>query len=562
MSGAGTMLRAAIYARYSTDQQNERSISDQVALCRIYADRHGLSVVSTYDDKALSGASLHGRAGIRKLLADAREKSFDAVLVESTSRLARDQEDLHFIIKRLHFLDVVVITASDGVVTPMVAGLRGIIDSQYRTDLVLSIRRGMQGRVREGRIAGGICYGYRVLKETDSAGEPIRGLRSIDEREAAIVRKIFRDTVFGMSAPAIATALNRERVPSPAGRDWSGSTINGSRKRGNGILRQELYVGRLVWNRARMLKNPDTGKRVPRQNDSGEHIFSEVPHLRIVDDETWNAVQKILEEKGGTQSPHRRFSPHLFSGLVKCGSCDASFISIGKNGKRSARVACRGRRERGNCENSRTVSIALIEDLVLKAIENDLLSEKVIAAVVREYSEERRRLRSQREKCEHNSKHRLRAVESAIKGLMTLAEESTDPASLGPRLRELEEEHRTLLAEGEATAAEVIEIRPDVAGRYRDLVRDLRRKLAARPASRKAEVVSEIRGLVDKIAIFPAGDPAGRDIELTGQLGLIAAGPQGFPHAGGQLVAEDRFRASPRPSLTIRIAVCSRKTAA
>src|ERR1700686_3516534 len=47
--------RAAIYARFSTDLQNERSIDDQVALCRAYSERNGLNIVAVFDDRAVSG---------------------------------------------------------------------------------------------------------------------------------------------------------------------------------------------------------------------------------------------------------------------------------------------------------------------------------------------------------------------------------------------------------------------------------------------------------------------------------------------------------------------------
>lgn len=60
--------RAAIYARYSTDLQNERSIEAQVALCRDYAKRTGLNVIAKFEDRAVSGASIHGRIGIQRLM--------------------------------------------------------------------------------------------------------------------------------------------------------------------------------------------------------------------------------------------------------------------------------------------------------------------------------------------------------------------------------------------------------------------------------------------------------------------------------------------------------------
>ena len=80
-----TPLRAAIYARFSTDMQSDASIEDQVRACREYAARQGLEVVETYSDRAVSGASLV-RSGIQRLLREARGGGFDVVISEGLDR--------------------------------------------------------------------------------------------------------------------------------------------------------------------------------------------------------------------------------------------------------------------------------------------------------------------------------------------------------------------------------------------------------------------------------------------------------------------------------------------
>jgi site-specific DNA recombinase len=88
----------------------------------------------------------------------------------------------------------------------------------------------------------------------------------IDPTQAEVVERIFRDYASGTSPRAIAFGLNREGVPGPRGSAWAQSTINGNRQRGTGVLNNELYIGRLVWNRLEYVKDPDTGKRVSRLN--------------------------------------------------------------------------------------------------------------------------------------------------------------------------------------------------------------------------------------------------------------------------------------------------------
>jgi DNA invertase Pin-like site-specific DNA recombinase len=89
-----TRRRAAIYARFSTDMQRDKSIEDQVDLCRKHADRLNCEVVAVYSDRARSGASLMGRDGVLDMISASRRGEFDAVIVEALDRLSRDQEDL------------------------------------------------------------------------------------------------------------------------------------------------------------------------------------------------------------------------------------------------------------------------------------------------------------------------------------------------------------------------------------------------------------------------------------------------------------------------------------
>ena len=119
----------------------------------------------------------------------------------------------------------------------------------------------------------------------------MRGGRTVNETEAETVRRVFREFADGASPRAIARRLNGEGVSGPSGKLWMDTTIRGHAKRGAGLINNELYIGRLVWNRLRYVKNPETGKRVSRINPPEEWVVAEVPELRIVDDELWQAVK-------------------------------------------------------------------------------------------------------------------------------------------------------------------------------------------------------------------------------------------------------------------------------
>src|SRR4051812_34827492 len=234
------------------------------------------------------------RPAYQGLLEDARGGAFEVVVAEALDRLSRDQEDVAGLLKRLRFAGVRLFTLAEGEIGELHVGLKGTMNALFLKDLADKTRRGLSGRIREGRSAGGLCYGYDVVHQTGARGEPIRGGRRIKEAEAAIARRIFTLFGRGQSPRAIARTLNAEGVPGPGGRPWGDTTIRGHHERGTGILRNELYIGRLVWNRLRYVKDPVSGKRRSRLNPPSAWLVEAVPDLRIVDDCLWEAVQQRL----------------------------------------------------------------------------------------------------------------------------------------------------------------------------------------------------------------------------------------------------------------------------
>src|SRR5262249_39687777 len=126
-------------------------------------------------------------------------------------------------------------------------------------DLANKTRRGLRGRVEAGRSGGGLTYGYDVVRTHRADGTVEAGERRINDAEAEVVRRVFREYSAGQSPRAIALGLNRDGIAGPRGRGWGASTINGNPARGTGILNNRIYVGKLIWNKLRYVKDPDTG---------------------------------------------------------------------------------------------------------------------------------------------------------------------------------------------------------------------------------------------------------------------------------------------------------------
>src|ERR1700732_2041630 len=152
-------MRAVIYARYSSDLQREASIEDQIRLCRKRIEQDGWEYLHAYTDRALSGASAL-RPAYQRLLEDARHGQFDVVVAEALDRLSRDQEDVAGLFKRLHFAGVRLFTLAEGEITELHIGLKGTMNALFLKDLAEKVRRGLAGRIHQGRSGGGLCYGY------------------------------------------------------------------------------------------------------------------------------------------------------------------------------------------------------------------------------------------------------------------------------------------------------------------------------------------------------------------------------------------------------------------
>jgi site-specific DNA recombinase len=293
-------IRAAIYARYSSENQREASIADQVRLCEERIAREGWVRAKICQDAGISGATPL-RPGYQALMAAARAGEFDVIVAEALDRLSRDQEDVAALFKRLRFAGITIVTLAEGPITSLHVGLKGAMNSIFLEDLANKTRRGLRGCIENRRSGGGNSFGYDVIP-----GDGHQGERKINAAQAAIVRRIFESYAAGNSPKRIALQLNKECVQAPRGGRWSSSTINGNRRRGTGIINNEAYAGRIVWNRLSYVKDPETGRRRSRLNPSQALVAVDVADWRVVPEELWQAVkvrQRALNGENQTAQP-------------------------------------------------------------------------------------------------------------------------------------------------------------------------------------------------------------------------------------------------------------------
>jgi DNA invertase Pin-like site-specific DNA recombinase len=525
-------IRCAIYARYSSDQQREASIEDQIRICRARAEREGWTVVEVLTDAAVSGSTTL-RPGYQALLQAMRGGGIEVVLAESLDRFSRDQEHIAAFYKHASFAGVQVVTLAEGQITELHIGLKGTMGALFLKDLADKTRRGLEGRIRAGRSAGAAPYGYRVVRQLGPDGEVVRGLREPDPAEAGVVRRIFEDYAAGRSPRAIAKGLNEEGVPGPGGGPWFASTIRGRPARGCGLLRNPVYIGRLVWNRSRTLKDPVTGRIRRRRNVLDSLVETEVPALRLVTDELWARVQarladaaaETIAERSVAAFWDRRRPKHLLTGKVVCGVCGGLFQPRGRD-----YLGCTAA-HRYLCRNTTTVRRTKLQARVLEALGRQLMHPDLLAAFAAEFTREWNRLAAEQTASRAAAVQALEAVERQIGNLVDAIADGLRSPGLQAKFDALEAKRAALTASLAEEPAPAPALHPNLAEVYRARVATLERALAAKDAP---EALEAARDLIDRVIIHPPGGPdEPPGIELVGQLmNMLRA-------AGARLPTED-----------------------
>jgi DNA invertase Pin-like site-specific DNA recombinase len=491
-------IRCAIYSRYSTDEQNPTSIEAQVSQCvkRIEAEKWEL--VETFADAGISGTATGNRPDYNRMITAAKERAFEIVVVNDLSRLARST-DLDPIIRRLRHRQVRVIGVqdhfdSDAPTAGMQASMSGMV-SQHTIEMISKRTHSAQEEIvtKKGASAGGLAYGYKVIHDlhpsaVDKSGRPLIVAKrlEIEPKEAEVVKRVFNMYADeGLSTLAIAAHLNAEGVPSPGSRwarknrrskGWLASTLSSNPERGCGILHNELYIGRYIWNRTKGAKDPDTGAMEYRPRPKEEWIIEARPQLRIIDDErrVERARSRGAAISKGIASSRTKIggadSRYWLGGLLRCGVCGARMI--GDSGRD---FICPSYAS-GACSNDLRVRREQVHDAVLEPLLKHLLSDTMVAKVQAQGTADLKRMAKEEgdaaRKCTPSKElKRLHEEEAALRAANLRA------AFLNAALAAIDEERQAITAKADAsTAAKESRARallakvPQIVERYREMV--------------------------------------------------------------------------------------------
>ena len=413
----------------------------------------------------------------------------------------------------------------------------------YLKDLAEKTRRGLESRVHAGRCTGDPAYGYIVVRNLKEDGELDRGLRAIDPDKAAIVRRIFEAYAGGASPRRIAQTLNAEAIAGPRSGVWFNASIRGRAKRGDGLLRNELYIGRMVWRRRVNAKDPVSGARIRRDNLPKGHLIIEVPHLRIIDDELWRRVQDRLRREAapyqagpnGVQSAFwdRRRPRHLLSGKVFCGVCARQLSLFGRD-----YLGCKAAAH-GTCRNRRTVRRTVLQARVMDVLSRQLMQPDLLAEFITAFNQEWRRLAGEVRSQAVAQQREKAALDRKIANLVEAVSDGRSSPSIMAKLADLEAQ-KTRLGDVPTPPTEPAPaLHPGISQVYAAKVRNLAHALEK---GENPEALEAARSLIDKVILHPPetdDDPPG--VELIGELtALLKAGGVGDNQVGSY--PQDRSR--------------------
>jgi len=420
-------MKVAIYARYPSENQSEKSIDDQIRVCQKYIENNGytFSEEHIFTDEALSGSLLQ-RPGLLALERTMENKEFEAVAVDDLSRLSRSNHQMLTLVNKFNFHQVKIISVSDGIVTDdenskLGIHIRGLINELYLDDLRKKTMRGLEGQKLRGFNTGESVYGYKShpvgeLKLNKKGQPKYEGMvHKINEEEALIIKRIFKEFIEGKSIHNIVKGLNEDKMPTKKNHvgGWATSTVTR-------ILKNEKYTGRWIWRKWKNVRDPMTGKskKISRPEKEQMDLFKE--DLVIINKNTWEKTKQRWKSLEGSWPMHKKTKKtskqtisyihsnptHLLAGLLKCKSCGGAIVQIcGKNG---GYYGCYNAK-RKTCNNKLTIQRKRLEAIFLQSLKEKFLTaenikyifdnvEKAIAKTMNEVPTEVKQKKAQMEK--------------------------------------------------------------------------------------------------------------------------------------------------------------------
>jgi site-specific DNA recombinase len=395
-------MRCAIYARYSTDNQNEESIDSQIAACQNFIDGEGwiLAGDHIYTDYAVSGSSMN-RKGLDNLVTAAKRKpkQFEKVIVFSKSRLSRNGVNEQLITAEFQRLGIDVVSASEqfhhmkGSGRKAAEGAIRFFNELYLEQVSENTVRGQDYAASQGFKTTWAPYGYqkRWIPDPNGAidkktGQPRQRLIwEVNPEQSIVVKWLFEQYLQGNGYKRLADKLNQKGISGPRGGTWAPSAIRE-------MLRNHSYIGWFCLGKHRRATWPD-GKKTYMDKDKSEWRIYKNVHEPIITQDLFEEVQKRISHLAKNYHfSHARteHSRYLLTGLIKCGVCGKKFIVQGTRKKAGDPIqyrhyVCGFRSNMGKsaCSNGCRIDMYALDNEVMKGVKRKLLDQNLIDDVLK-----------------------------------------------------------------------------------------------------------------------------------------------------------------------------------
>ena len=352
-------FKGVAYARYSSDKQQESSITVQLAEIQRFCEKHNIELIHEYIDEAQTGTNAN-RVDFQQMVRDAQKREFQFIIVHRMDRWARNVDDGRYYKKYFARLGIkMVSTIEEFDETPegeffelMSMGMAELYSKKLARESVA----GKLANARECKVHGGMpLLGYRVQNKH----------YVIDEAEAKIVRIIFDLFLKGYGYVKIRKYLVANGYKRSDGREFTAHFYD--------ILRNRKYIGEYVYNRA-LEKDPD-GKRNNHKNKNAAEIIRIPGGMpRIIDDSTFFRVQEIMDERKHKRTSYANSKKFLLSGIINCGICGKAICGNSRtNTGCLPEYRCNGREK--TC-TFKMIKAVYLEDYILNLLNNCLFRQE------------------------------------------------------------------------------------------------------------------------------------------------------------------------------------------
>ena len=274
-------MKAAIYARYSSDNQREESIEAQIRAINEFAERENIKIVKTYIDEARS-ATTDDRPQFLKMIKESELGLFDTLIVHKLDRFSRNRYDSAFYKKKLKDNNVRLISVLEHLDnSPESIILESVLEGMaeyYSVNLSREVMKGMRETALQCKHNGGLPpLGYDVAKNKTYI---------INPNEAKAVKLIYELYSNGVGYNLILSRLNELGYKTKKGKFFGKNSLYS-------ILTNEKYNGIYVFNKSSKKIN---GKRNSHKHKLDEEIIKIKDGMpKIIDDDLWNEVKKKMD---------------------------------------------------------------------------------------------------------------------------------------------------------------------------------------------------------------------------------------------------------------------------